>query len=468
MSIEFWGVMGYVGLTLIVGFWASRGVQTEDDYLLAGRRIGPMLAIFTTFATWFGAETCIGSAGSIYTDGLGGSTADPFGYALCLVLMGAVFAVPLWRLQITTLADLFRIRFGVSVERLVTLLVVPTSLMWGAAQIRAFGQVLTTTSDIGLFWATTIAAGVVIAYTVSGGLMADVVTDLVQGIALILGLLVLGSVVVYQFDGSVLDHLQALPADKLALFGTAETPLFERIEMWAIPIFGSVLSQELVARVMAVRDPYIARRSTLIASGMYLLVGLIPVAIGLLGPTLMPDLEHAEQLLPAVARQMLPPILYIMFAGALVSAILSTVDSALLVAASLTEHNLVVSLKPDLSDTARVRIARMLVVVFGVMAYAMALYAEGVYALVEEASAFGSSGVFVVATLGLFTKFGGIRAALASLCTGIMVYILGAYLTQVHAPYLLSLGAALAAYLLVAVTEPAFAGFSPSATQQTH
>ena len=465
MSLEFWGVMGYIALTLVVGFWASRGVETEDDYLLAGRKIGPMLAIFTTFATWFGAETCIGSAGSIYSDGLGGSTADPFGYALCLVLMGAIFAVPLWRLHITTLADLFRMRFGLSVERLVTLLVVPTSLMWGAAQIRAFGQVLTTTSDMGLFWGTTIAAAVVIAYTVSGGLMADVVTDFVQGIALIVGLVILGGVVVYQFDGSVIDHLRQLPSERLALFGTAETPFFERIEMWAIPIFGSVLSQELVARVMAVRTPQIARTSTLIASGMYLLVGLIPVGIGLLGPALLPNLEHAEQLLPAVARQSLPTILYVVFAGALVSAILSTVDSALLVAASLTEHNLIVSFWPNLPDKSRVRIARTLVVIFGVLAYTMALYAEGVYALVEEASAFGSSGVFVVATLGLFTRYGGIRAAWASLVSGILVYLAGAYIFAFGAPYLLSLGAALLAYLLVGLTEGRFAGFAhrPSA-----
>jgi len=101
-----------------------------------------------------------------------------------------------------------------------------------------------------------------------------------------------------------------------------------------------------------------------------------------------------------------------------VSAILSTVDSALLVAASLVSHNRVVPLAPALGDEARVRIARAGVVVFGIVAFVLALRAEGVYALVEEASAFGSAGVFVAGVLGLFTRRGGAASAYAALGLG--------------------------------------------------
>src|SRR5690606_7884348 len=134
------GIALYIVAQLLVGAWVARRIRTEDDYLVAGRRLGYPLAIFTIFATWFGAETCIGAAGAIYSDGLAGGSADPFGYAVCLLLMGAVFAVPLWKRRLTTLADLFRQRFSIGVERLAVLLMVPTSLLWAAAQIRAFGQ----------------------------------------------------------------------------------------------------------------------------------------------------------------------------------------------------------------------------------------------------------------------------------------------------------------------------------------
>ena len=171
-----------------IGIWVARRISTEEDFLVAGRSLGPVLVTFTMFASWFGAETCISAAGAVYEGGIGGGLAEPFGYAICIVLTGLVFAVPLWRLKLTTLADLFRIRYDVSVERLAVVLLVPTSLFWAAAQIRAFGQVLSAASGVQLEVTVAVAAAVVIAYTIFGGLLADAWTDLVQGVALIVGL----------------------------------------------------------------------------------------------------------------------------------------------------------------------------------------------------------------------------------------------------------------------------------------
>jgi Na+/proline symporter len=140
----------------------------------------------------------------------------------------------------------------------------------------------------------------------------------------------------------------------------------------------------------------------------------------------------------------------VLFVGGLVSAILSTVDSALLMAGGLVSHNVVVQLRPNLSEKAKVRAARAAVAVFGVMAYVMALRAERVYELVEEASAFGSAGIVTVVCFGLFTRIGGRESALASLVVGVGTWIVGAYFVGWPYPYLTSLAAATAAYLVVA------------------
>ena len=110
MTPVVWGILVYILVQLAIGVAVSRRIETEADYLVAGRSFGPLLAGFSVFATWFGAETCIGAAGAVYERGLSGGSADPFGYALCVILTGLVFAVPLWRLKLTTLADLFRLR----------------------------------------------------------------------------------------------------------------------------------------------------------------------------------------------------------------------------------------------------------------------------------------------------------------------------------------------------------------------
>src|SRR5687767_2025775 len=147
----------------------SRRIASEEDYLLAGRSFGYGLATFSFFATWFGAETCIGAAGRIYENGLAGASSDPFGYGACLLLMGFVFAAPLWRRRLTTIADLFRQRYSVGVERFTVFLMVPTSVLWAAAQVRAFGQVIDASSGMDARVAITIAAGVAIVYTAAGG-----------------------------------------------------------------------------------------------------------------------------------------------------------------------------------------------------------------------------------------------------------------------------------------------------------
>src|SRR5262245_44640861 len=82
----------YVGLQLALGVWVSRRVSTQQDYLLGGRSLGLVLCGASMFATWFGAETCVGAAGEVYQHGLGAVSADPFGYGVCLILFGLFIA----------------------------------------------------------------------------------------------------------------------------------------------------------------------------------------------------------------------------------------------------------------------------------------------------------------------------------------------------------------------------------------
>lgn len=449
MSAVLWGILAYLVLQFGIGAYVSRRIRTESDYIVAGRQLGYGLATFTIFATWFGAETTIGSAGAVYGSGLTGATSDPFGYGACLLIMGVVFAAPLWRRKLTTLADLFRQRYSPGVEKLAVLLMVPASLLWAAAQIRAFGQVISASSGIGVSVTITVAAGIVVAYTAFGGMLADAWTDLIQGIVLVVGLLVLFGALLLSTG---LEPFTAIPAARLDPFAGGASALGV-IEEWAIPICGSVVAAELVSRVISARSPEVAKRSSLVAGGGYLILGLIPVTVGLAGSVLLPGLEDPEQILPLLAQRLLPGSLYVILAGALISAILSTVDTTLLVCSSLVSHNLIVPARPGMSERSKVRIARGGVALFGVLAYIIALHADGVYALVEEASSFGSAGIFTVVTIGLFTTWGRAAAAIASLLGGVIAWVLGAYVLGLDLPYLTSLLVSIAAYAGVALLQ---------------
>jgi solute:Na+ symporter, SSS family len=456
MNTVLTGVLIYVVLQLVVGLLVSRHIANEADYLLAGRSLGYGLTTFTIFATWFGAETCISSAGAIYENGLSGGSADPFGYAFCILFMGAVFAAPLWKRKLTTLADLFRQRYSVGVERFAVLLMAPTSVFWAAAQIRAFGQVLDASSGIGVNVAITAAAAVVIIYTVFGGLRADVITDFIQGAVIIVGLIVVFVAVLANLDNPR-EVIASIPPERFNPFGGPETSFLRLLEAWLVPICGSVVAQELASRIIAARSPQVARRSALLGGGLYLLIGMIPAVIGLMGIVLVPHLEHPEQIVPQIAQQHLNVYFYILFIGALVSAILSTVDSTLLAASSLVSHNLILPLKPDLSERAKVRMARIGVAICGLLAYWLALHADRIYDLVESSSSFGSAGIFIIMVFGLFSKRGGAASGYAALISGLSVWTF-ATLRDWPYPFVSSLAAALVAYLFLSP----LAGSSPN------
>jgi Na+/proline symporter len=104
------------------------------------------------------------------------------------------------------------------------------------------------------------------------------------------------------------------------------------------------------------------------------------------------------------------------------------------------------------------------VAVFGVLAYFMALYAEGVYALVEQASAFGSAGIFVVVAFGLFSGRGGARSAFAALIAGVVLWLLGSYVLELSFAYLTALGGAAVAYVAASLFERPENGLVPAET----
>jgi Na+/proline symporter len=452
MTLAIAALAGFLLLQVAIGVWVSRRIATEDDYLVGGRKFGYTLATFSIFATWFGAESVIGSAGQVFSNGVSIETAEPYGYGLCLILMGALLAKPLWNRGLTTLADLYRQRFGTGVERLAAIILIPTSILWAAAQVRAFGSVIALVGDVNLSLGLGIAALFTITYTTFGGLLADAVTDVLQGAVLSVGLIAT-LVLVVQHVGGLGDAMAIIRAsDAINFTPSAAGAWYETLEAWAIPVCGSLVATEIIGRVIAARSGTVAQRSSIAAGVIYLTIGSIPVMIALLARSFVGELGDAEQVLPTVASSVLPPLAFALFTGGLVSAILSTVDSTLLVASGLLSHNILIPLTGVTDDRRKVLLARGGVIGFGVLAYVLAANADGVLALVEQASAFGSAGILVTTLFALFTKLGSPRTAGATLIVALAVY-LGATALGFPVPFLASLGAALLTWTIGCVRD---------------
>jgi len=152
-------------------------------------------------------------------------------------------------------------------------------------------------------------------------------------------------------------------------------------------------------------------------------LALFPLILGLLGTAVGFQASDQDAFLPELARQYLSPVMYVILIGAIVSAILSTVDTTLLAVSAIATRNVAERILPNLTETQKVRLGRALTATAGVVALIIAATGESIKALVEIASSFGSAGILVALLFGLHTKFGDQRAAVAALITGGLISI---------------------------------------------
>jgi Na+/proline symporter len=227
----------------------------------------------------------------------------------------------------------------------------------------------------------------------------------------------------------------AIDPARLRIFSDSESVLAQ-IDGWMIPILGSLVAQEAMSRMLSTKSPAVAKRACLTGAAIYFSVGLMPLIIGLTGYELAGDFGEGDAFLPSLALSIMPPVLYVIFLGALISAILSTIDSALLSVTALAGHNIINPFLPHMTEGQKVIFERGIVVAAGIFCYFVAVGGDSIFGLVELASSFGSGGLLICFMAGLFTKFGGPRTALATLAGGVILTLLTNYVWMMDAPYL--------------------------------
>ena len=444
-------IVAYMIFQMGIAVYCSRFIKSEADYLVAGRNLGLLLCTFSIFATWFGAETVVATSGAVASEGLAGGRAEPFGYAICLLLFAVLIAWRLRAAEYLTTSDFYLSRFGWIAEKASVLLVIPTSLIWSAAQVVAFAQIIASVAQIDFDTALMIGTLTVVVFTTIGGFLGDVVADFVQGVFVIIGLLITSIFVVIEIGG--IDAAIGLITPERLNFISPDVSILAQFDEWMIAVAGSLVSQEAISRILAAKSPNIARNSCYSAAAMYFLVGLLPAFIGLVGASLIEIPADTDTFLPVLAETILPTYVYIMFLGALISAILSTIDSTLLSVGALAGHNIISPLVPDMKEEDKVRLQRTLVIGAGFLTYIIASSGESIYSLIEASSSFGSAGLLVCLMFGLWSGFGNKLAALATMATGVIASCVFQYVWEWEIGYISSIVACILVYVMVAFAE---------------
>ena len=409
----------YLVVMYVIGVIAQRKIEDAEDFIVAGRRLPLSLAWMTLLATWFGAGTMLTAADEVRSQGLQAAALDPFGAGACLLFSALFVAGPMWRARLLTVPDFFRRKFGPTAEVISSLIMVPSYFGWIAAQFTALAGVLELFFGIPMWAGLLIVAVVGTGYTLMGGMWSVTLTDAVQITLVLGGLVVLAVVILLELgSGDALTGLQRVAVetdpDKLVLVPTSDAvQLLGWLGVFVTGALGNVPGQDLMQRVFSANSERTARRACVIAGIAYLTFGAIPLLLALAGNLLFPeDMESA--ILPALAHAFLNPWVAVIFVVALLSAILSTIDSAILSPASVLSQNLFSRFgKADMLK--RNRLAVLLVALCSLL---LAYFGESAYELLEAAYLLTLVGLFVPLMIGLYSRPVSGRAANASMLTG--------------------------------------------------
>ena len=428
-------VIAYLFVTIGIGLWAAQRVKNTADFAIAGRNLPMYMIITTTFATWFGSEIVLGVPAKFIQGGLNAVVEDPFGAGMCLILVGLFFAAKLYRMTLLTISDYYRERYGRVVEIICSLIIMLSYLGWVSAQVTALGLVFNLLSggSLSIPWGMTIGVLSILVYTLWGGMWSVAVTDFIQMIILVLGLVILSWFAADMAGGAgkvvdlitSRDMLRFWPEptwhEMLFFFGAAITMML-----------GSIPQQDVFQRVMSANTEKAATHGTVIGGSAYILFAFVPMFLVASALLIMPEQaaellqEDPQKVLPTLVMTRMPLVMQVLFFGALLSAIKSCASATLLAPSVTFTENIWRQFRPEhISDREKLLTMRISVLVFAlcVLAYSIKMEGTPIYELVSSAYQVPLVGAFVPLVFGLYWKRANTQGAVCAVVLGIGVWV---------------------------------------------
>jgi SSS family solute:Na+ symporter len=447
-------VFGYFLINIGIGFWARLKVGNTRDFLSAGRHLHPAVNTAAFFALWFGSETLFGASSRFVNEGFRGIIEDPLGGALCLILVGLIFARKLYREQVLTLGDIFKKRFGTLVEQLGAVIMSLSFFGYAGAQIVALGIVMEGILDIPFLYGMISSSLIVIVYTFLGGMWAVSITDFIQSIMIVTGLSILAYISWEQSEGLAAvwdsipqDHKQIQPDDD-------PISRLNWLSAWMVLGLGSIFSQDIFQRVNSARSERAAVSSAILGGVLYLLLSVLPLFI-LTTATMSPHwsvIDTGESALSQFVKHTMPIGVQALFFGAVLSAVMSTCSGALLAPAGLISENII---KPNWhrmqqSPEVELWVTRSSVVLCGLIALGFAIYRRDIFDLVAESSIISLVSIAAPLTAILFFKYQNKIGILSAMLGGLGVWFIFEHIVSIPIAALLP-GLAASISLLIVV-----------------
>lgn len=455
IAIDYIILIAYLVATIFIGFYYQRRIQTSTDYFLAGKLL-PFWAIgLSIVGSDIGAVDFVGLTGQAYRYGIVVGNFDWIGSVPAMILAGLVFIPYYWRAGVFTIPEYLGRRYNVYVRMI-------SALIWLIFIAFSLGVLLWSTGLLmeSMFgWPIMVSILVMVVvvgvYTISGGLSAVVMTDVVQVILMALGavaILVLGFNAVGGWDAMV-EKITAMGPEYSNHFSLVISPKVNTPYPWTGILFGLAFvlapayyigNQVIIQRSLGAKDEWHAKGSMIFGAFLKIMIPILVVIPGLIALALFPNIDDGDKVYAELIKQLLPPgltgLIFAAFLAALMSSVSSIINS---VATVWTKDIYEPFISKEINDRRSLFIGRVvtgLILVIAVASSPISNRFPGVYIYIQTINSFVQGPIFAILLLGMFwertTQWGGLAGLVGGVLLSGIMYTFRENLFTIEEPFL--------------------------------
>ncbi|MBU8877528.1 sodium:solute symporter [Bacillus sp. FJAT-29790] len=415
-------MIGYFLMLVVVGIIGSRKAKTSEDYVLAGRNLGFFMYFGCLGAVILGGASTIGTTKLGYEFGISGMWLVVM-LGLGIMLLGIFLAKRISNENVMTISEYLSKRFSVEAGLVSALVAAVYAMMVSVTQVIGMGTILNVILGWDLKVSMLVGGGIVLFYTILGGMWSVTMTDIVQFVIMTVGIFLIMLPLSLSNAGGWVALQTNLPNAHFDLSGIGAGQIFQFFLLFAL---GMVVAQDIWQRISTAKSLKIARSGTF-AAGIYsIFYGVAASIIGMCAFIVLPNLGATQNTFASMAIAILPTGVLGLVVAAVLSALMSTASGTLLASSTLISNDIIKQFfYKDCSDRQYLMISRIVTTVVGILTMIFALWIQDVLVALDVAYSLLSGGIFVPVIFGFFWKRATARAAFYSIIASTIVILAG-------------------------------------------
>ncbi|WP_328831288.1 sodium:solute symporter [Streptomyces sp. YS-B37] len=458
MAVDYTVIVVYLAGMLAMGWWGMRRARSKSDFLVAGRRLGPVMYSGTMAAIVLGGASTIGGVGLGYQYGLSGAWMV-FTIGLGLLALSVFFSARIARLKVYTVSEMLDLRYGGRAGVISGVVMWAYTLMLAVTSTIAYATIFDVLFDMNRTLAIVLGGSIVVAYSTLGGMWSITLTDMVQFVVKTIGVLLLLLPIAVVKAGGFGEMKAKLPTGYFDPLGIGGETIFTYVLIYT---FGMLIGQDIWQRVFTAGSDKTARWGGTVAGTYCLVYAVAGAVIGTAAKVLYPNLGSPDDAFATIVKDELPIGVRGLVLAAALAAVMSTSSGALIACATVANNDIWSRLRGAARDQGdegghdEVRGNRVFILVMGVGVIVTAIALNNVVEALTVAYNLLVGGLLVPILGGLLWKRGTAQGALASVIVGglAVVGLMAAYGILANEPVYYGLLLSLAAYVTVSLATP--------------